>query len=61
MKCKDKFPVAAAVILCMLLTGCQLTVNKGAIFTRYDRVELKASASSEVLAIILHSDKELLS
>lgn len=61
MKYKSLFPVTAAVIVCVLLTGCQMTVNKGAIFTRYDQVKLKASASSEVLATILHSDKELLS
>ncbi len=38
-----------------------MTVNKGQLFTRYDKVELRASASSEVLATILNPDKELLS
>ena len=38
-----------------------MTVNKEQLFTRYDLIELNASASSEVLATILNPEKELLS
>ncbi|MCK4960677.1 MAG: hypothetical protein KAT00_14795, partial [Planctomycetes bacterium] len=55
------FIAIAAVVVCLVSSGCQLMVKDATVFDRYYMTTLKFSSSADVLAHIQKEDSEFLS